>query len=317
MPEFHLIVGAGPAGRHVADYLAQAGHRVVVATRSGIPHRPIVAPGAPTAPNIASIALDASDTEALTRAATGAAVIYNCANPGNYTLWERDWPPLAHALLIAAQRTGAGYAIAANLYPYGPVDGPMTEGMGDNATDHKGRLMARMWADARAAHDAGRVRAVQVRSSDFVGAGVRAGAVLTRVLPGALRGRAALLIGRPSLPHTFTDVADTARTLIAAAADPTAYGRIWHTPSHPALPAAQVLTDILAAAKHPPVRIVGMRGAALTVAGALSPFLREVRDLRYQWERPYIMSSQVTSEHFALEPSPWEETCRRSLQVTG
>ena len=41
------------------------------------------------------LALDASDADALTRAAEGAAVLHNCANPGDYTQWESTWPPLA------------------------------------------------------------------------------------------------------------------------------------------------------------------------------------------------------------------------------
>ncbi len=81
-------------------------------------------------------------------------MLYNCANPGDYTQWEKVWPPLAAALLTTAERTGAVYAITGNLYPYGPVDGPMTEDLPDAATDHKGVLRARLWADALAAHRA-------------------------------------------------------------------------------------------------------------------------------------------------------------------
>lgn len=51
------------------------------------------------------IALDASDAVALTTAATGAAVVYNCTNPGNYTKWEAEWPPIYQATILAAKRT--------------------------------------------------------------------------------------------------------------------------------------------------------------------------------------------------------------------
>ncbi|MEN0103819.1 MAG: hypothetical protein AAGC90_12920, partial [Curtobacterium sp.] len=35
MSELHLVIGAGPVGRHVAELLAARGERVTVATRSG------------------------------------------------------------------------------------------------------------------------------------------------------------------------------------------------------------------------------------------------------------------------------------------
>ena len=81
----HLILGAGPVGRATASLLAGRGHEVVLASRSGT---------GPELPGVGRLALDAADAPALTRAATGAAVIYNCMNPGHYTRWETEWPPL-------------------------------------------------------------------------------------------------------------------------------------------------------------------------------------------------------------------------------
>lgn len=45
----------------------------------------------------------------------GLLALYNCANP-RYDRWLTDWPPLASALLTAAERTGAVLAATATLY---------------------------------------------------------------------------------------------------------------------------------------------------------------------------------------------------------
>jgi hypothetical protein len=76
---------------------------------------------------------------------------------------------LAASLLAAAEQTGADYVMVGNAYGYGPVDGPMTEDLPLAATTSKGRVRARMWLDAKAAHGAGRVRAAEVRAHDFLG----------------------------------------------------------------------------------------------------------------------------------------------------
>lgn len=177
-----VVVGAGPVGREAARILSEAGHRVTVATRSG---RSTGLEG------VASVAVDASDPAALTAVVGSADALLNCANPRDYTAWEEVWPPLAASLLTTAERTGATLVTAASLYPYGPVAEPMTEGMPDAATDHKGRLRGRMWADAKAAHDAGRVHAVEVRASDYLGAGVGQNGHVTRHVA------AAAGVGRP------------------------------------------------------------------------------------------------------------------------
>ncbi|ATE54988.1 NAD-dependent epimerase/dehydratase family protein [Actinosynnema pretiosum] len=303
MSQHHLVIGAGPVGRHVAALLADAGERVTLASRSGRATGP---------EGVDHLALDASDVDALTRAAEHASVLYNCANPADYTQWERVWPPLAASLLTAAQRTGAVYAITDGLYAYGPVDVPMREDLPEAATDHKGVLRARIWADALAAHRAGRARVVQVRGSDYLGPGVGTNGHVTRVLPDALRGKPVLMIGRTDLPHAFTDVLDVARTLVAAAADPTAHGRAWHVPSNPPLSQERVLSDVLRAAGKPPVTVRGLPIAALRAVGLVSPIMREMAEVGYQWTRPYLLDDTAAREHFGIEPTPWDEVCRRT-----
>ena len=306
MSDRHLIVGAGPVGRHVADLLAERGSRVTVVSRSGRDTGIV---------GVEHLALDASDADALARAAEGTDYLCNCANPVDYTQWERVWPPLAASLLSAAERSGAVYAITGTLYPYGPVDGPLSEDLPDAATDHKGRLRARMWAEAKAAHDAGRLRSVEIRGSDYMGRGVGGNGHISRLVPDALRGKRVTMMGRTDQPHTFTDVADAARTLVAAAEDPGAHGRVWHVPSNPPVTQAQALADVLASAGKPPVPVSSLRGTALNAVALVSPFMREMREIVYQWERPYVLDDSAARARFGITPTAWEEVCRRTAQA--
>jgi nucleoside-diphosphate-sugar epimerase len=306
MTDRHLVVGAGPVGRHVAELLAGRGSEVVVATRSGTDTG---------IEDVGHLRLDASDADALSAAADGASVLYNCANPADYTTWDEVWPPLASAMLAAAERSGAVYAITGNLYPYGPVDGPMHEGLPDAATDHKGMLRAKMWADAKAAHEAGRIRAVEVRGSDYVGKGVGANGHISRQIPGALKGKRAWVIGRKDQPHTLTDVLDTARMLIAAAEDESAHGRIWHVPSNAPRTQEQALTEVLASVGRPPVGVTAIPAPIFVASSWFVPLVRELRQMSYQWTRPYILDDSAARAHFGIEPTPWDEVCRRTAEV--
>ena len=182
----HLVLGAGSVGTAVAELLAADGAEVVVLTRSG---------AGPDRPGVDRIRGDAGDAAAVTAAARGAAVIYNCVNPP-YDRWVQAWPPIAAALLAAAESSGAVLAVAANLYPYGPVTEPMREGQPDRPAGPKARVRAEMTAQMLARHQAGRIRAVEVRASDYIGAGDQS--VLDRVLARALAGRPVRVIGRAS-----------------------------------------------------------------------------------------------------------------------
>lgn len=305
MNDRHLVIGAGPVGRHTAQLLASRGSEVVVATRSGTDTGIV---------GVTHLALDASDASALSRASENMTAIYNCANPGDYTSWLEVWPPLAAALLVAAERSGAIYAITGNLYPYGPAEGPMREGMPDAATDRKGALRASMWADALALHTAGRIRTVEVRGSDYMGRGVGANGHITRQVPGMLAGKRAWVLGRKDQPHTFTDVLDTARLLIAAADDSSAHGRTWHVPSNAPRTQQQALTDVMAAVGRPAPKVSEVPDVVSAASALVVPMMRELRQLSYQWTRPYVLDDSAVREHFAMEPTPWDEVCRRSAE---
>ncbi|MEJ7633321.1 NAD-dependent epimerase/dehydratase family protein [Aeromicrobium sp.] len=305
MTDRHLVVGAGPVGRHVAELLAARGSEVVVATRSGTETG---------IEGVTHLRLDASDADALSAAAEGASVLYNCANPADYTTWATFWPPLAAAFVTAAEHSGAVYAITGNLYPYGPVEGPMHEGLPDAATDRKGVLRGGMWADAKALHDAGRIRTVEVRGSDYMGRGVGANGHVTRQMPGALKGKRAWVVGRKDQPHTYTDVLDTARLLIAAAGDDSAHGRVWHVPSNPPRTQEQAITEVLASVGRPAVGVSAIPAPIFAVTSRFVPLVRELRELSYQWTAPYVLDDSAARAHFGIEPTPWDEVCRRSAE---
>lgn len=305
MSEKYLVVGAGPVGTELSQLLAGRGAEVTVVTRSG----------GRSSGSVTRMAADASDADRLSELAVGARALFNCANPSDYTQWAAAWPPLADSLLVTAERSGAPLVMTGNLYPYGPVDEPMVEGQPDRATDEKGRLRAGMWAEALRRHEAGRIRAVEVRGSDYVGPGVGENGHLSRHVARARRGKGAWVVGRPDLPHTWTDVGDMARALAAVAGREDTWGQVWHAPSNEPRTQQQGLTDVLAADGLPPVPVRGIPDPVLAGLGFFAPLIRQLREMSYMFQRPYVMSSTHTQEVLGLTPTPWAQVCHRT--VTG
>jgi nucleoside-diphosphate-sugar epimerase len=302
MSQLHVVVGAGPVGRATALQLAAEGHEVLLVSRSG---------AGPEVPGVRREAADAADAERLTELATGAAALYNCVNPPSYTVWPTFWPPVAAAFLAAAERTGATLVIASCLYGYGPVDEPMVEGMPDAATTKKARIRAQMWADALAAHGAGRITAVEVRGSDYMGPWVSPSTGhIARVTAAALAGKTVRAMGRPDQPHSFTDVRDMGRALAAVAQAPRTWGRVWHAPTNAPRTQAEAIADVCRAADREPVTVKGFPRWVLGVGGAVVPVLRELRETEYQFTRPYVLDSSAITRELGLEPTPWAEVCR-------
>lgn len=293
----HVVVGKGPVGSTTAELLAARGHTVRVLSRSGgrsteaVEHRQV----------------EATDAEALSAAARGAAAVYNAVNPA-YTRWATDWPPIAAALLAAAERTGARLVTMSNLYGYGRPTGPMTPDSPLAATDVKGRVRARMWADALAAHEAGRVQVTEARAADFVGPQVPpAQSHLGRQAERVRSGKRAWVIGDPDALRSWAYMGDVATTLVTLGTDDRALGRAWHVPSAAPRSQRQALADLAAAMGVPAVPVSTIPWPVLRAVGVAVPLMREIVAVRHQFDQQFVIDSTATTETFGLRATPWDE----------
>jgi len=272
------------------------------------------------------VAADATDAGAIAKLADGAAAIYNCANPP-YHKWPVMWPPIARSLLGAAERSGAVLVTISNLYGYGPAraslgvagydaEHPMTEATPLAATGRKGKVRAQMWRDALAAHEAGRVKAVEIRASDYVGPG--ANAVLgDRVVPRVLRGQPVSMLGRTDRLHTWSYTNDVIAMAALAGTDSRAWGRVWHVPSTEPRTQRQAVDDIARAAGVKPVPVRTVPGAVLYGLGVVSPLMRELRETEYQFSEDFVMDSTAARQAFGLDPTPWDSVLAAVLSSYG
>ncbi|MDX3797776.1 NAD-dependent epimerase/dehydratase family protein [Streptomyces sp. AK04-3B] len=298
----HLIVGMGPIGAATARLLAARGEEVVLVSRSG--STPAAA-GLADLPGVRSVRLDATDADALGELAVGAGVLYNCANPA-YHRWATDWPPLAAALLTAAERSGAVLATVGNLYGYGAVTAPMTEATPLVPNSVKGRVRAGMWQDALALHRAGRIRATEIRSADYVGPHAES-PLGARVVPRLLAGRPVQVLGSADAARSWTYTEDAARLLVAVGGEEAAWGRPWHVPTNPPRSQREAVADLAEAAEVAPVRVSEVPAVMMAALGLVNPIVRALREVAYQFERPFVMDSGAATAAFGLVPTPWAE----------
>jgi nucleoside-diphosphate-sugar epimerase len=298
----HVIVGAGAVGSAAARLLAERGEQVRVVSRRG---------GGPDHPAVERVAADATDADRLTTLAEGAAALYNCANPA-YHRWLTDWPPLAAALLAAAERTRGPLVTMGNLYGYGPVTGPMTEATPLAASHPKLRIRADMWRSALAAHEAGRIRTTEVRASDYLQANSIFSFAIGKPL---LAGKRAYSPAPLDVPHSWTSINDAAALLVTAATDERAWGRAWHVPTNDPLTVRELATRFAEATGAPPPKLTAIPYPVFWAAGLFSPMVRELRTTRYQFDRPFVLDSSAATDTFGLKPEPMDQALRETADL--
>jgi nucleoside-diphosphate-sugar epimerase len=298
----YLIIGAGAVGTAVAQQLTASDHDVTIATRSG---------AGPEHHLVTRVAADATQADRVAQLAEGCAAIFNCANPP-YNRWPTDWPPIANALLSAAERSGAVLATTGNLYVYGRVTGPMSPETPELADFEKARVRMKMWSDALNAHNAGRLRATEVRASDFIGPSTQS-VMGERVVPKVLAGKSCQVLGRLDQTHSWTYIDDVARTLIACAQQPAAWGRVWHAPTNPPRTQREVINNLADAASVEHVKVSVVPNAALRVRGLFSPLVRELPKTMYQFTAPFVIDDSSTRTVLGLQPTPWSNVLNETI----
>ncbi|MFN2318400.1 MAG: NAD-dependent epimerase/dehydratase family protein [Dermatophilaceae bacterium] len=304
----YVVIGAGGVGRHAAQALSEWGHEVRVVSRQG------------TDPQIRGVsphAADAADPAALARVARGASAIINAANPRSYHTWQRDWPPLAASLLATAEATGAGLVTVSNLYAYGRVSAPMTEETPIAPAGTKGEVRARMWADALAAHEAGRIRATELRASDYFGPGVGARVSLLNeaVIARAATGRAVRFpLGDLDAPHSWSFVPDVGRFAALLATDERSWGRPWHVPTARPRSIRHVAADVADLVGRPAPAVSTYPRWLMSLA-RVAPMVRELDETRHQFERPFVLDSSAATAGFGVQPTPWRAALATTISA--
>ncbi len=294
--ELHVIFGAGPVGLAVMNELVKAGKKVRIVNRSGN----IAAPD-----GVEVVKGDAADPTCTREVCKAAAVVYNCTNPP-YTQWPQLFPALQAGVLEGAASAGAKLVVMENLYMYGPTGGkPLTEDLPYHPTPRKGRTRADMSRDLMKAHQSGRVRVAIGRASDFFGAGVLGSAAGDRLFYPAVTGKAAQFIGNPDMPHTYTYMPDIGRALVILGEHDEALGGAWHIPSPKTVTTREFFTQVYRAAGHEP-KIQVMPKLMVKGLKLFVPILREVDEMAYEFDEPFIMDSSKFERVFGMEATPMD-----------
>ncbi len=302
-----VVLGAGPVGRALVARLRERGDIVRVATRSGEADVP---------EGVEVVHADIASSEEATVACAGADTVFSCVGLG-YPNWPQRWPPMMKGMLAGAGAAEARFVFMDNVYMYGPVDVPMTEDLPLTSYGRKPATRAaitRMWQEA---HDAGRVQATAVRASDFYGPGVTVAALGATSFGRLTKGKAAQVVGDVDQPHSFTYVPDVVRALITLAeADDEAMGQAWHVPNAPDRTVRELLT-MYANHVDQPARVQRMPTFLVTALGLVNSEVRELKEMLYQWQRPFRVDHSKFAARFWDDPTPFEEGIPATADTYG
>ena len=303
--ELHTIFGSGPLAQSTASALLKHGKTVKMINRSG--KRPLGVPA-----EVEIIGGDAYNTDFTRTATQGAVVVYQCAQP-EYHQWPDLFPPLQAAILEGAAANGAKLIVGENLYMYGDTNGQqLTEDLPYAAKTRKGKVRGEMANALLEAHHQGKLRVAIGRASDFYGPGVLGSSLGERTIIPLLQGKPAEVTGALDQPHTYTYVRDFGEALAILGERDEALGQAWHVPNPPTLTQRELVTLFFKEAGLEP-RFSVMGKPMLMLGGLFIPAAREALEMLYEFQKPFVVSSDRFIQAFGDIATPHEIAVKETL----
>ncbi|TWB52895.1 NAD-dependent epimerase/dehydratase family protein [Nitrospirillum viridazoti] len=311
-----LVVGAkGGVGGAVAARLLADGWTVKALAR-----------GRGTRPDLATAQWmqgDAMNADDVARAAAGVDVIVHAVNPPGYKDWDKLVLPMMDNTIAAAKAVGARIVLPGTVYNYGPDALPdLTEESPQNPVTVKGSIRVALERRLRLAAQEG-ARVLILRCGDFYGPHA-GGSWFTQGL--VKPGKTVTSIPYPG-PHAvghawayLPDVAETVARLLARESELAAF-ETFHFGGHwlePGVDMARAIQRVVVARGGRQPTITTFPWWLVTLASPFVTMFRELREMRYLWQRPVRLENAKLKAFLGSEPhTPLDQAVATTLTDAG
>lgn len=300
------ILGTGQVGRAILDQLQieNPGSEILLVNKSGrinfdLPSRTSVQ------------GIDVTNPKNLIDIFRKSEIVFSCTDVP-YQFWSKFYPLLSSAMVEGLKHSNVKLVFADNMYSYGNLKGNLIhEELAHDAHTHKGIIRAALIKnfEINAVND----RVATVKSSDFIGPRIEKGVFGVDFLRNIYNHKTVNLPGKPQLPHHFTFIEDFAKAMIMVAFEPKAYNQIWHVPNASAI-AQNEWIELFSQQTRLKIKYRSIPKIAIRLAGIFNPFFKELNELSYQFEYPYVVGAQKFIERFGDISTPPDVIVRKTVE---
>lgn len=244
------------------------------------------------------------------RSIKGSSIVYvTLGLPYRYRIWKKEWPKFMANVIEACIENNCKLVFFDNVYMYDRDSlQEMKEDAPVNPSSKKGKIRAELAGMIMDKVKEGKLTALIARSADFYGPSIEASSLLTEtVIKPLSRGKKANWIGSVDFKHSFTYTPDAGRATALLGNTEDAYNQVWHLPTAPRPMTGREWINAIAEELGTKPRYQEVSKTILRFIGIFVPFMRELPEMMYQYDRDYIFNSEKFEKRFSFKPTPYEE----------
>lgn len=242
---------------------------------------------------------DLLNTFQISKAIEGSEVVYLCAGlPYTLQVWKEQWPVIMKNVINACKQHNSKLVFFDNVYPYGKVNGWMTEETLYNPCSKKGEVRAAIATQLMDETKNGNLQAMIVRGADFYGPQTPLSFLNVMVFENYAKGKKAQLMISDKTKHTFTYTPDAGKATALLGNTPGAYNQIWHAPADKNALTGKEFAKLAAQAFGVQPNYMVLPKWMIRMAGLFDSNIASAVEMLYQNEVDYLLSSEKFENAF-------------------
>jgi nucleoside-diphosphate-sugar epimerase len=252
---------------------------------------------------------DLTNREQLFKAVEGSEIVYlTIGFEYNTHVWQKLWPPLMQNVIDACIANDAKLVFFDNVYAVGSdFVSHITEESPVYPTSKKGEIRAQVDLMLLEHMKLGKIKAIIARSADFYGVDVDKSILMSLIYKNLASGKKAKWMFNAKVKHSYTYTPDAGKATALLGNTPDAYNQIWNLPTDHRQLSAEQWIRIFAKEMNKKSDYQLINGWMVKLMGLFVPFLKELFEMRYQFDRNYFFDSKKFEKYFKYQPTKYED----------
>jgi nucleoside-diphosphate-sugar epimerase len=251
---------------------------------------------------------DLTDREQVFSAINGSDIVYLTVGFEYSTpVWQKLWPTLMQNVIEACNKYNAKLVFFDNVYSVG---GDFVEHITEESpvapTSKKGEIRAQVDLMLLDAMKTGMVKAIIARSADFYGTDIDKSMLMTLVYKNLAKGKKPQWMFKASVRHSFTYIPDAGKATALLGNTPSAYNQIWNLPTDSKSLTGREWISLFANEMSKKDNYQLIRGWMVRLLAYFIPFMGELYEMRYQYDREYFFDSRKFEDFFKYRPTNYK-----------
>lgn len=261
-------------------------------------------------------AADLSIKEDVFKAVEGSEVVYLLVGFNyNTKLWQQNWPPLVKHVIAACLQHKAKLVFFDNVYAIGGNHiNHITEESPISPTSLKGEVRATVDRLILDAIKNDKLNAIIARSADFFSEVKGNSLLMNMVYDNLAKGKKAQWFCNANVIHSCSYAPDLAKGTAMLGNTEDAYNQIWNLPTDPEKITGQQWINLFAKEMNQSNKVQVLPGWGIKLLGLFIPILKELHEMRYQYDRDYYFDSSKFNKRFNFTPTSNAEAVRDTVQ---